>query len=803
MKVSLNWIKEYVDLPELTAEKLSYDLTMRTVEVEGAENPKDSFDKIVAGRIIEVAPHPDADKLRVCQVDVGEDEPSQIVCGGTNLYEGQYVAVARPGSYVVWHGEGEPVKIKSSKLRGVKSEGMICASDELKLGDLFPTEHEGIIMDLKDFDCKPGDNLADVLGLDDLILEIDNKSMTNRPDLWGHYGLARELAAIYGVPLKEIPAFEAPKAIDKFPISIESENCYRYAGLMFDGVKNRPAPYDMQKKLFLCGLRPINALVDITNYLMLALGQPTHGFDARHVEKGIEVRQAQKGEKLTLLDKTALNLNEEDLLICSGRKPMALAGIMGGEEDSILADTDSILLEIATFNPTAIRRSASKYKIHTDSSLRNEKGLDTQRVDKTMGLAQKLIKDLFPESKITAMGDVATKPTEQNKILCNVAWLNTRLGRTLSIKEIEQSLLPLGFEVKEDGENLFVTAPSYRSTGDVSLPDDILEEIARMIGYENFEYQAPKVTLTGAVKAPRYNLERAICEYLAFRCGMQEIFTYPWVDDSLLKATGIEKENLLQISSPPTPENACLRPSLLPNMLQAVRDNLRYFENFSVFEMTQVFEPGEMHPSEEEETLPKQTMSLCAALVGNDAEKLLLKAKGILEGLPRICMAEKYSFEQREKPAWADKNAWLNIVFEDNIIGSFALLSPKTLKEADIKKASCVLFEINTDSLKPLASRDNRYEALPQYPQVEQDFSVLLGDTVLWERIVKALKRYVNDIAFVEEYRGAQVPEGKKSLLIRVWFGKEDGTLSPQEIDSKMAKIIKELSQKLGGEIRK
>ncbi len=802
MKVSLNWIKEYVDLPEITASKLAYDLTMRTVEVESVVNPKDGFSNIVAGKIISVSKHPNADKLRVCMVDTGQNAPAQIVCGGTNLYENQYVAVALPGSRVVWHGQGEPVKIKSSKLRGVKSDGMICASDELQLGELFPAEHDGIILDLKGFSCKPGDNLADVLGLDDLVLEIDNKSMTNRPDLWGHYGIARELSAIYGVPLKKLPEFKKPDAVESFPVTIESENCLRYTGIKFEGVKNVPAPYDIQKKLFLCGLRPINALVDATNYLMLALGQPTHGFDARHVESGIEVREARDKEKLTLLDKTELTLDDADLLICSGNKPMALAGIMGGGEDSILEDTDSMLLETATFNALTIRRTASKYRIHTDSSLRNEKGLDTQRVSQTIGVAQELIKSIFPDSRITAMGDVIKKPTVNKKVLCSVDWLNTRLGRSVSISEIEKSLTPLGFTIEDKGESLLVNAPSFRSTGDISLPDDILEEIARMIGYENFEYIPPKVTLYGAVKEPKYNLQRAICEFLAFRCNMQEVFTYPWASDSFIEAAGMDKNDLINISSPPSPENACLRASLVPNMLEAVRDNLRYFDSFSVFEMTQVFKKGETSPSEPDEKLPLQPVHLCGALAGENPETLLLNAKGILEQLPRVCMAEKYSFDNIAKPSWADKNAWLNIVFNGEVIGSSGLLSPKTLKCADIKKAHCVIFELNVDALKPFASRDNRYKPLPLYPQVEQDFSVILDKNILWKDIEKTLRPIVSDLAFVEEYHGRQVPEGKKSLLIRVWFGKNDATLSPSEIDGRMAKIIKELSKKLGGEIR-
>ena len=294
MKLSIKWIRQYVDLPEgLTMEQLSYDLTMRTVEVESTQNPADSLKNVVVGRIVEILPHPQADLLRVCYVDIGRDEPATVVCGGSNLSAGMLVVVAVPGSFVRWHGEGEPVEIKAAKLRGVRSEGMICAAGELDMGDLFPAKDDHEIMDLSGFGCKAGDLAADVLELNDMLLEIDNKSMTNRPDLWGHYGIARELAAIYGCPLKPLPAFSLPENVPHFPVSIEDPSrCLRYVGAVYEGLNAEQSPYWLRLALWKTGIRPINALVDLTNFVMLAVGQPTHGFDKNHIQREIILRTA-------------------------------------------------------------------------------------------------------------------------------------------------------------------------------------------------------------------------------------------------------------------------------------------------------------------------------------------------------------------------------------------------------------------------------------------------------------------------------------------------------------------------------
>ena len=351
--------------------QLAYDLTMSTVEVEDVEVLAERFEGLVVGEIKEVLPHPNADKLRVCKVDIGADEIKDIVCGGSNLEVGQKVCVAVPGAMVKWHGEGEPVEIKASKLRGVESFGMICASTEVGLEELMPCgDHE--IMNLNAFDCKAGDSLADALDLNDVILEIDNKSMTNRPDMWGHYGMAREIATLYDLPLAEIPAFELGEVAEADVRIEDAERCRRMTGTKIEGLSVKPSPFYMQSRLWRVGLRPINALVDITNYAMMATGQPSHAYDLDHIHDFLGVRKAVEGEHLTLLNDEDLPLVEDDLVIVDSTGPVGLAGVMGGKKDSILDTTHRVLLEIANFEPKGIRRVMQRYDSRTDAATRYE-----------------------------------------------------------------------------------------------------------------------------------------------------------------------------------------------------------------------------------------------------------------------------------------------------------------------------------------------------------------------------------------------------------------------------------------------
>lgn len=804
MKVSLNWIRDYVDLPaDLTMERLAFDLTMRTVEVEGYENLAEGLKNIVAGRIAELNPHPRADRLRVVMVDVGEAALEQIVCGGSNLEIGQMVVLARPGSRVRWHGEGEPVGIEASVLRGVASAGMICASSEIGLTDLFPTADDHEIVDLAGIVCKPGQNIAEVLGLDDEILEIDNKSLTNRPDLWGHYGIARELSAIYGRTLRALPTFTAEAGLPPFPVKIENaELCRRYAAVVYTGLVNAPSPLWMKTALLKVGMRPINNLVDITNYVMLAVGQPIHSFDRTHVKNEIRVRTAAEGEVLELLDGRILVLGPENLVIADSADPLGLAGIMGGRQDSVLPDTTEIVLEAANFSPTCIRHTAQAFGLRTEASIRFDKHIDTQRVGQALGLATWLFAEMIPGSQITAFSDTDLKPTEAPVVDVSLSFLGTRLGSPVTVPDVVKTLHPLGFKVVAHGDLLEIATPTWRGTGDVSLPDDILEEVARMMGYANFAYRAPAITLENPVNQPAVQLDRNLREYLAFRCGFQEVFTYPWVDNRFHEAAGCRLEDLLEICTPPSPENARLRSSLIPGMLEALVTNLRYFKSFKVFEATQVFRPGSMSPSVPSEILPLQEKHLAAALAGDDAGKLFFEAKGVIGSMARFCQMKPLSFERTQEPAWAERKVWLNVVADGEVIGSMGLLSLKTMKAAGIKNTQAVVFEINLDKLSPLPSRTNAFRHLPLFPLVEQDLSMLIDEAVKWSDIEALVGPVVRELEYVEEYRGKQVPEGKRSLMLRVHLGSDEGTLTSEQIDAQMNSIIMKLKSKFGAEIR-
>ncbi len=807
MKLSLNWIKRYVDLPaDITMDKLAYDLTMCTVEVEDATSIGESLSGLVAGKILTVDRHPDADKLRVCTVDVGDPEPSVIVCGGINLAPRQLVAVAKPGAWVKWHGEGDPVEIKPAKLRGVMSCGMICASGEIGLADLFPTTQPAEIMDITEFGAAPGTPLAEALGLDDVILEIDNKSMTNRPDLWGHYGMARELAAIYKCPLKPVEPVSLPEMSEELKVVIEDDaRCARYTGFIIKGIKNVPSPFELKSMLWRVGQRPINLPVDITNYIMFATGQPTHGFDRKHITGGIYVRRAYEGEQLVLLDGETLTLTSEDLVIADEKTPVGLAGVMGGKLDSILEDTDELILEIANFSPLGIRRTSQRFELRTDASSRYEKGIDPQRVDDAAAVALAAFKEYFPGSQVTAHTDVYPRPLECAAVEVSLDFLRKRLGRDLSAADVEATLGRLGFKTDERDGVLRVTAPSWRSTGDISLPDDILEEVARLMGYVNFPFIAPSVKLDHAINQLGPQLERAIREYLAFRCNMQEVFTYPWINDLYIEAADVETSDMLELSTPPAPEERRLRSTLVPGLLGAVVTNLRYFSDFRIFELTQVFSDRNYHSiNSEDELLPEMTRRLGAAFVGSDARALFREAKGVLEYMHRAVQMEPLSFGQNDKPSWADDKLWVNVTRGGGVIGSLGLVSPKCAKAAGIKRSLVMLFEIDVEKLVPLASRQNEFARLPEYPLSDFDLSIVFDEGVAW-RDIEAIARkadLVKDVRFVDEYRGKQIGAGKKSVSFRIWVGSDKGTLTSEQIENVAKQVTKKINKKFGGDVR-
>ena len=805
MRVSLKLVKKFIDIPKnITTQRIAYDLTLRTVEVEAVEDTSLKFHDIIVGKILEVKPHPNADKLRICMVDIGEDNPVQIVCGGINLYKDEYVVVCKPGAEVYWHGEGEPVKIEKTKMRGEESYGMICGANEVYLEKLFPPKDPYEIVDLKGIKCKPGDPIDKVLELDDTVLEIDNKSLTNRPDLWGHYGIARELSAIYDVPLKELDKVTLDSKLPEYKVEIAEPNkCYRYTGTKIENIDGREAPSWMKAFLINCGMKPINAIVDITNYAMIVAGQPMHAFDSTHVKGDkIIVRNAKKGEKLLLLDDNYIELTEDDLVICDTKEPLGLAGIKGGKNDSILPETKNVLLEVANFAASPIRKTDKRFDEKTDSAIRYEKGIDTERVEQGLSLALELIKELFPESKIVAYTDNYVKKTERSVIDVSSEFLNVRLGKVLEEDTITKVLTLLGYDVEYKNKNYHVTAPVWRSTGDVSIKDDVMGDIARILSYQSFEAKPLTISFTKSVNQNKVLLERRLKEYLSTRCGFNEIYTYPWIDVKYVNAAKIDIKNAVRLATPPSPEQVNLRMSLIPGMLEAISKNLRYFDEFKLFEMAQVFEKGEYHPSTKEETLPIHKKYLTGAIVSKDARDIFYQVKGVLENISSYTHMEPLSLVKGDRPSWADVNAYLDIMLGDKKVGSMGLLSIATMNDAKIKHTNVAVFELNVDSLLPFPSRTNNFVHIPELPLVEKDLSVLLDEETPWSLIKETIRNKVKEVIFIDEYRGNQVPEGKKSITLRVKLGNDETTLTTEEINEKMNSIIKALSKRCGANIR-
>ena len=805
MRVSLNWVKKYVDLPkEITNKQLSYDLTMRTVEVEDVIDTSLKFHDIIVGEILEVNKHPDADKLKVCMVNIGEESPVQIVCGGSNLYVGEKVVISKPGAEVYWHGEGDLLKIKETKMRGVSSYGMICGATEVYLEDYFPPKDESEIVDLSEVDCKPGDNIADIIGMNDTVLEIDNKSLTNRPDLWGHYGIARELSAIYKVPLKELEIIKPDKNIKKYNIEIkDTTKCPRYSAVEINNVYVKKSPIWMQTAIINGGMRPINAIVDITNYVMMAVGQPLHAFDRTHVTgEKIIVRNANKGEKLLLLDENSIDLTTDDLVICDTKEPMALAGIKGGRKDSILPDTTGVVLEVADFTASTIRNTGKRFDEKTDASIRYEKNIDTERVDLGLSLALQLFKEIYPECEIIAYGDNHPNPTKNEVVEVSKEFLDIRLGKVLTVEEIKDTLERLGYKVEYKSNIFNVVVPTWRSTGDVSMKDDVLGDIARLIGYEYFEAKPLPVNFTSSVNQPKVTLERRLREYLAYRCNFNEVFTYPWIDEKYIKAAKIDTSTSIRLATPPSPELGILRSSLVPGMLEVISKNLRYFDTFRVFEMAEVFIKGKYHESTEEEVLPIHKKLLTGAIVGKNAKEIFFELKGVVENLSRYNHMEELTLSRLEKPSWSDKEVYLNISLNNEIIGSLSLVSVSAMNESSIKRTNIAIFELDFGKLVPFKSRTNKFNHLPQFPLVEKDLSLLVDSSITWKEINDIVSTMVKEVSFIEEYNGDKIPEGKKSITLRIKLGNNNGTMTTEQISTRVEKILKVLNKELNITLR-
>ena len=393
-------------------------------------------------------------------------------------------------------------------------------------------------------------------------------------------------------------------------------------------------------------------------------------------------------------------------------------------------------------------------------------------------------------------------PTENNKIEVTEEFLNTRLGKKIPEDTVKQILTSLGYKVELKKGTYSVVVPTWRSTGDVTYKDDVMGDIARVLSFDSFEPKPIIISLEHAVKQNSVLLERRIREYLSYRCGFYEIYTYPWIDEKYIHAAKIDTTVAVKLATPPAPELSILRSSLIPGMLESISKNLRYFDSFKLFENTEVYKKGEYSPSSVDEILPEQNMYLTGCVVGKDAKKIFYEAKGVLESMASYCHMEELKFEQREKPEWADANAYINIISRNQVIGSLGLVSVKTMADCKIKRINIAMFEIESYKFIPCDSRTNKYERLPELPLVEKDLSVLVDEEKTWSEIVKAIRSMVKELEFIEEYRGEKIPDGKKSVTLRIKLLNEGTTMTSEQINEKMSQILKVLDKKCGAILR-
>jgi len=846
MKLSLNWLKDFVNIPkEITPEKLAEELTLKTVEVEGIEKQGENLKGVVVGELLDIKKHPDADKLKVCIVDVGEDKSKQIICGGINLEKNMYVAVAKIGAKVKWHGEGELVEIKKTKIRGVESEGMICASSEIGVENLLPCGDKEII-DLfalrhperaitnegsRNFSRQTiGEKLTNILGLDDVILEIDNKSLTNRPDLWNHIGMAREIAAIFGVEMKknifsenngilrrDLPAVETSQD-DALVVDVQNQKlCPRYMAVAMSGIKIGPSPDWMQKRLLAVGMRPINNIVDITNYVMLEVGQPMHAFGKSKVkEADIIIRNAKENEEITTLDGEQRKLDEGALVIADSEKPIAIAGIMGGANSEIDENTTEIILESANFEKENNRKTSVKLGLRTEAVMRYEKGLDPTLAKTALTRCIELIKEIIPESQISSNDvDIANFNLKQTPIKISIEYINKKIGVEISKDKIVNILESLGFDVEtQDLAFLQVSVPSWRATGDVDIADDIVEEIARIYGYNNIKPQMPNVKIEPSGENQELKFIKKIKNILGVGCGMAEVSNYSFISEKQVQDLGLELGKCIKLSNPLSEAQELLRPNLAINLLKNAKDNLRFFSDFKIFEIGNVFkniEGDECADPSCKEKLSWQEKFIGGVIVGDKNSTPFYQAKEIVEGLLNnfgidFTIIPDEKCESWKHPYRSAKFQISNFKFQNYNVGYLAEVSPIVAKNMGVKNARVAVFEISIKALPELLKGEKIYQKISPFPAVLRDVAVVADKQILAYNIISTIKKIggqiLKDISFFDYYEGDQIEANKKSLAFHLEFQAEDRTLGDKEVDEIVENVVKGL-EKMRVKLRK
>ncbi|MBL8753996.1 MAG: phenylalanine--tRNA ligase subunit beta [Planctomycetes bacterium] len=804
MKISLRWLQRHVDLSGIEPKQILADLTMSTAEIEGLIRFGDGLEPLVVGHVRKRDKHPDADKLSVCEVDLGSaGGVLQIVCGAPNVAAGQRVVVIRPGDTLPAAGGKGALKIKVGKIRGVESHGMICSESEMGLSE----EHDGILV--LPPDTPIGARFVDVLPVQDTVFEIDNKSVNHRPDLWGHYGFARELAAIYGRELKpiaaDVPFPAAAAGGKKVEIVIDDKlGCARYCGVVLDGVQSGPSPLALRWQLAAVGQRSVNLPVDLTNYVMLDLGQPMHAFDARHVGAGpIRVRRAKTNEAITTLDGQVRKLTPDDVLICSGDKPEALAGIMGGAGTMVEAATTTLFLESANFHAATIRRTSMRLGLRTDASARFEKAQDPANAALAAHHFVRLLQEYCPSAKPAGpLVDPAVFHYTPKTITLRRARLLLKLGVRLDDDKVAGILRSLAFGVTVTAAGFDVAVPSFRATKDIAIEDDLIEEVGRMFRYDNI----PERPLHGTVAPPLRNeelfLARRLTEVACLELGCSEVYNYSFVPDAVLAAAGAKDHAYVQVQNPVAPETTRIRRHVLPSLLSAVPQNLRTHAEVKLCEHGKGYH-AEMR---DEHKLPHEVRELAFVWSRRDGVHPfgeLREAVGLLlqrVGFPGVMQRVWHGKDQ----PWVHPQRAVAIDRDGSPCGYVAHLHPGIARAMNLPVTTAIAC-LDVRALLANHRKIASYAPMPTFPQLPVDVALLVDEATQVATVVEFLRttgrKLVKDVSLFEAYRGGKLPVGKKSLNFTVTLGADDRTLTDED-EGKFLGKVRENAGQIGAELR-
>jgi len=804
MKVSLKWLRDYVDI-KLAPKELAERLTMSGLEVKGVQTIGDTWDKVVIGEVIALNPHPNADRLKLATVDLGTGQVT-VVCGAPNIGLGQRVPFAHIGAWLIDAHTEEAIQLKPVKIRGVVSEGMVCSEKELGISD----SHEGILV------LSPEAPIGAPLGgyLGDVNFDFD--VTPNRPDCLSVIGVAREIAALTGGPLRLPPIHyeELEDSIGSFAsVDIAAPDlCPRYCASLITGIKIAPSPSWLQQRLNSCGMRPINNVVDVTNYVMLEYGQPLHAFDY-HKLKGrqIIVRRARNGEAITTLDGSERALNPDILVIADKEEAVAVAGIMGGLDSEVTDKTDTILLESANFNQAAIRRGCSHLQFQSEASIRFDKGLNSELPLLPLKRATQLLLELAGDRAAKGIIDVYPGKAKLKPILLSAQEVKRISGLEVTIEEMLKILKALGFECREDdsGSQISVSVPYWRS--DVKCSADLVEEVVRIIGYEKIPITRlssplPQQESKLSPSARQSNLEEKLRNILN-GFGFQEILTYSLVSLEKLQKLSPKLELKippLKVANPMTREQECLRTSLRAGLLATLSHNQKFEQaGIRLFEIGKVFLPRG-------KDLPEEREMLCAVLSGPRAElswqadKELLDffdAKGVVENLLNQ-LGLKASFDiGDDEILFPGRGA--DIIVEGDKVGIVGEMHPRVAQTFELSGATG-LIEADLEKVLAKITGMKEYQSIPRFPSVPRDIAIVVDEQVSYRTVENIIRSFplVTQITIFDLYRGKQIPEGKKSFAIRIVYQSPKHTLTDDEVDQTQEQMLARLHQELGANLR-